>query len=75
MGQKGNSSAGSDRGLARKRRLCGLTQHAVAQQANVPLQRITYAETGRIDLEPDERERIKNVFRNRVRKAMDAVGA
>ena len=72
---KGSNTAGADRTLGKKRKLCGLTQHDVARQANVPLQRLTYAETGRIDLEPDERERIKNVFRNRVRKAMDAVGA
>lgn len=63
------------RSLARKRKLLGLTQHEVARQADIPINRVVFAETSRIILEPDELDRIRGVFKRRVQKAVDAVGA
>lgn len=63
------------RTLANRRRLLGLTQHDVSQQARIPINRIVFAETGRCDLEPEEVERVWDVFRKRARKAMDAVAS
>jgi predicted transcriptional regulator len=64
---------GSGRTIQRKRQLVGLTQHTLSKATNIPVQRITFAETGRVDLTPDELDRIWNVLRQRARKAMDAV--
>jgi len=64
---------GDHKTLARKRRLLGLTQHNVAQEANIPINRIVFAETGRVSLEDDELDRIRTVFRRRAQKAMAAV--
>jgi hypothetical protein len=65
----------SDRSLGRKRRMLGLTQHALSREANVLLSRLIYAETGRITLEQDELDRIRHVFRQRAKKAMELVSA
>jgi predicted transcriptional regulator len=59
--------------LSRKRKLLGLTQHNVAQEANIPINRLVFAETGRVTLEQDELDRIRTVFRRRAQKAMAAV--
>lgn len=64
---------GSQRGLGRKRRMCGITQHELARDANVSLNRLVFAETGRSDLNPEELERVQSVLRQRARKAMEAV--
>ena len=61
------------RGLARKRKMVGLTQHQLAKDANVLLSRLIFAETGRTILEPSEIDRIRKVLRNKARAAMDAV--
>ncbi len=64
-----------DKSLGKKRKMVGLTQHQVAEQSGVPLSRVVFAETGRIVLEPEELDRIRNVFRERALKAVAAVGA
>jgi predicted transcriptional regulator len=61
------------RSLGKKRKMLGLTQHDLARQANLSVNRIVFAETGRICLEPDEIDRVRGVFRKRARQAMDAV--
>jgi transcriptional regulator with XRE-family HTH domain len=63
----------SNRWITRKRKSLGLTQHELARQSRVPFSRVSYAETGRIQLTTDELERIEGVFRNRARRIMDAV--
>lgn len=63
------------RTISRKRKLVGLTQHSLALAANVDVQRITYAETGRLSLEPGELDRIRTALKRRAQKAMDAVSA
>jgi hypothetical protein len=50
-----------------------MTQHQVAQQASIPINRLAFADTGRIDLEPDELARVKSVFRQRAKQAMAAM--
>jgi len=65
--------SGSQRGLGRRRRMVGLTQHDVAKATGISVSRIVFAETGRIDLEPAEVEKVHNVLRQRARRAMDAV--
>jgi predicted transcriptional regulator len=64
---------GSQRGLGRRRRMVGLTQHDVAQATGIPVGRIVFAETGRIDLEPAEVEKVETCLKKRARKAMEAV--
>jgi hypothetical protein len=53
--------------------MVGLTQHQVAQQADIPINRIVYAETGRIELKREEKKRIEKVLRKRVQIAQDAI--
>ena len=64
---------GCQRGLGKKRRMVGLTQHQLSHETGIPVGRIVFAETGRADLEPSEVEKIQNVLRKRARAAMDAV--
>ncbi len=64
---------GSQRGLGKRRKMCGITQHQLARDANVSLNRLVFCETGRADLTPEELERVQRVLRQRARKAMDAV--
>jgi transcriptional regulator with XRE-family HTH domain len=66
---------GEGRTISRKRKLVGLTQHSLAQASGVNVQRISFAETGRITLEPEEINRIRKALKNRAAKAMDAVSA
>jgi predicted transcriptional regulator len=70
---KQHASAG--RTIGKKRRMVGLTQHHLARESKVPVQRITYFETGRLLLEPDEIDRIRKALKNRAQKAMDSVSA
>jgi predicted transcriptional regulator len=58
------------RSLATKRRMLGMTQHMLAHRARIPINRLVFAETGRIDLRPDELDRVRTVFRDRAKKAM-----
>lgn len=60
------------RWIARRRKMCGLTQHALAEATGIAVSRIVFAETGRLDLEPTEIETIRNVLRQRARKVMAA---
>lgn len=64
---------GNQRGLGRKRKMCGITQHQLARDTGIPVGRIVFAETGRADLEPNEIEKVQDVLRKRARRAMDAV--
>ena len=63
------------RTISKKRKLVGLTQHSLAQASGVNVQRITFFETGRLALDPDEIERIRKALKTRAVKAMDAVSA
>ncbi len=64
---------GTQRGLGKKRRMCGITQHQLSHETGIPIGKIVYAETGRVDLEPSEVAKIQNVLKQKARKAMDAV--
>jgi predicted transcriptional regulator len=61
------------RTISKKRRMVGLTQHSLAIESKVNVQRITGFETGRISLEPDELLRIRKTLRARASKVFDAV--
>jgi transcriptional regulator with XRE-family HTH domain len=61
--------------LKRQRRMLGLTQHALARKANIPPGRISWAETGRAKLTPDEVERVKQVLSRRAQEVAQAVSA
>jgi hypothetical protein len=50
--------------------MLGMTQHMLAHRARIPINRLVFAETGRIDLRPDELDRVRTVFRDRAKKAM-----
>ena len=63
----------SNKWITRKRKSLGLTQHQLAKKADVPFSRLSYAETNRIQLTPDEVDRIESVFRARVQIVMDSV--
>ena len=63
------------RTLAKRRRMCGATQHDISREADIPINRLVFAETGRLSLEPDELERVRHVLRKRAQRAMDAVSA
>jgi transcriptional regulator with XRE-family HTH domain len=63
------------RTISRKRKLVGFTQAALAQESGVPVQRITYFETGRIPLLPTELDRIRAALKRRAQRAFDAVSA
>jgi transcriptional regulator with XRE-family HTH domain len=63
------------RTISKKRKLVGLTQHSLAVATGIDVQRITYAETGRLLLEPQELDRIRKALKSRAAKAMDAVSA
>jgi DNA-binding XRE family transcriptional regulator len=58
----------ADKQLGKKRRMLGLTQHQVAQATGISLNRLVFAETGRMDLEPDERAKVMQLLRQRARK-------
>jgi predicted transcriptional regulator len=61
------------RTLSKRRKLCGLTQHALAEQSGVNVQRITFAETGRIALDDSELNRIRVALKQRAQKVFDSV--
>ena len=69
------SAALSNRWITKKRKSLGLTQHQLAKKADVPFSRLSYAETNRIDLLPDEVDRIESVFRSRAQVVFDSVCA
>jgi transcriptional regulator with XRE-family HTH domain len=70
-----NNQHNEGRTISRKRRMVGLTQHSLAEASGVNVQRITYFETGRLLLEPQELDRIRKALKNRAQKAMDTVSA
>jgi predicted transcriptional regulator len=59
--------------IAKRRRELGLTQHSLASSARVLFSRLKYAETGRLVLEPQEVERLRDALRRRARRLLDAV--
>jgi hypothetical protein len=61
--------------LKRIRRLTGMSQHELAKATDIPVMRIVYAETNRIQLKKSERERVQSVLRERAQRAMDAVSS
>jgi transcriptional regulator with XRE-family HTH domain len=63
----------SNRWIRTKRKSLGLTQHELAKKSGVTFARLSYGETGRIQLTPDEIERIEEVFRARAQRVFDAV--
>jgi predicted transcriptional regulator len=67
------NETGSGKTISRRRRLVGLTQHALAKKSRVPVQKITFAETGRAELTPEELNRIWSALRVRAQKVFDAV--
>jgi transcriptional regulator with XRE-family HTH domain len=62
-----------DRQLAKKRRMLGLTQHQVSRLTGISLNRLVYAETGRTELSPEERERCMSLFRQVLQKVVALV--
>jgi hypothetical protein len=70
MGIRGTDS----RALARRRKMLGLTQHALAQAASISVERLVFHETGRALLLPDELDRVRNVLRCRLREVNREVG-
>jgi predicted transcriptional regulator len=59
--------------LVKQRRMVGLNQHDVSQRAKVSLGRLVYAESGRLELESDEIERIQRVIKAQAQKVLDSV--
>jgi predicted transcriptional regulator len=59
--------------LKEKRKLCGLTQTDLSRMADVSYSRITFAETRRTKLRPDEVSRIKNVLTARAKEIIATV--
>lgn len=61
--------------IAKLRRRTGTTQHVLAAETGIGLNRIVFYETGRTDLLPEEIDRIRKVLKQRARQtAADAVG-
>ncbi len=61
------------RGLARKRKMTGATQHQIAQATGIAVNRIVFIETGRCDPKPSELDAIRKVLKRRAQQAVDAV--
>jgi transcriptional regulator with XRE-family HTH domain len=74
-GKHSNQHNREGKTIGKKRKLVGLTQHSLAVATGIDVQRITYFETGRLLLEPQELDRIRKALKNRAQKAMDAVSA
>jgi predicted transcriptional regulator len=55
------------------RRMLGLTQQAISEQAKISPNRLAFAETGRLDLRPDEIERIRKVIKRRAQRVISEV--
>jgi transcriptional regulator with XRE-family HTH domain len=68
---KGTPSEG--RTISKRRKMVGLTQHSLAMDSGVNVQRITAAETGRTILTDDELLRIRKTLRQRAQKVFDSV--
>lgn len=64
-----------NRGMARRRRSLGITQHQLAKDSGVSVGRISYAETGRLELTPDELDSIQAVIKKRGQEIVEEVFA
>lgn len=53
------------RPLSKRRRMLGLTQHQLAERADLPLWKISWSETGRVKLTAEETEQIRTAFAQR----------
>jgi hypothetical protein len=61
--------------IAKLRRRTGTTQHVLAAETGIGLNRLVFYETGRTELLPEEVDRIRKVLKHRARQtASDAVG-
>jgi transcriptional regulator with XRE-family HTH domain len=58
------------RSLARKRRQLGLTQHDLARAVGISVNRLVFAETGRVTLEPETLHKIRHVLRKHARRML-----
>jgi hypothetical protein len=63
------------RGIAKKRRLLGMTQHQISQATGIGVNRIVFFETGRCLLLPEEIDTIRSVLRKRAQKSLELVSA
>jgi transcriptional regulator with XRE-family HTH domain len=54
--------------LKKRRQMSGLTQHRLHVLTKIPLGRITYFESGRIRLTPDELQRIEQALAARAKE-------
>ncbi|HLV96637.1 MAG TPA: helix-turn-helix transcriptional regulator [Candidatus Acidoferrales bacterium] len=54
--------------LKKQRRMCGLSQKALAERSGILYSRITFAETGRRMLTKEELRRYREVLRERLRE-------
>jgi transcriptional regulator with XRE-family HTH domain len=59
--------------LKEKRKLCGLTQSDLARLASINYSRLTFAETKRTRLRPDEIGRIRTVLSERAKQIIATV--
>jgi predicted transcriptional regulator len=73
MSKPRQTHVGCQRGLGKRRKSVGLTQHQLSRETGIAVGRIVFAETGRVDLEPFEVEKIQSVLKKRAQKALDAV--
>ena len=62
---RGRGQQNLNRGIARRRKMCGLTQHELAQRAGIPVSKIVWIETCRAGPEPDELARIRRALKER----------
>jgi transcriptional regulator with XRE-family HTH domain len=65
----------ANQAIAKLRRRTGTTQHVLAAETGIGLNRIVFYETGRTELLPEEVDKIRKVLKQRARQtAADAVG-
>lgn len=63
------------KGLARRRRMLGWTQHELSRRIGVSVERVVYIETDRTVPTADELQRIRTAFRQRLREVNRQVAA
>lgn len=73
--QRDKRSSAQGRTIAKRRRMCGLTQHALADAARMPVSRIVFIETGRTDPAPSELDAIRAALRQRLKEVNKEVRA
>jgi DNA-binding XRE family transcriptional regulator len=58
------------RSLARKRRQLGLTQHDLAKAVGISVNRLVFAETGRVLLDSETMHKIRHALRKHARRML-----